>query len=365
MKKLRHVLAAVVMAMPMLAHAQTFTGPTEVCQNKGYFYSYYDDVEYNSVEWSASGGGSIVKKVGLQTTAKFSSSGSITVELYYYGSLRSSSTKYVTVSSSGTLSGPSQSCPGSAIALHLSGGTGSTFMWQYSTDGSNFYNIGNYGTSIVQYPATTTYYRSYTDICSNTPSNVLMVTVYPYPSTYTVGGGGGFCAGSGGSTVSLNGSQSGVSYQLQRNGSDYGNAVNGTGTALYWGSLTTTGTYTVAATQNGCGSSMVGSAYVYSNALPDPYTVGGGGAYCEGGTGVTITLNGSQSGVYYQLVANGANLGSPLAGTSGSLSWNNQTVVGNYTVVAANESTGCARDMYGSATVSAQPVPVGGVLSPA
>lgn len=341
-----------------VATAQTFTGPTEVCQNKGYTYSYYDDVQYNSIEWSASGGGTIVKTVGLTATAKFSSSGSITVELYYYGSLRSSDTKNVSVYSPGSLSGPSQSCSGSAVSLSISGGTGSTFMWQYSTDGTNFYNIGSYGTSITQYPTTTTYYRSYPSTCANNPSNVKMVTVYPYPTTYAVGDGGGFCSGSSGSTVSLNGSQSGVSYQLKRNGSDYGSAVGGTGGALTWSNLTSTGTYTITANSSGCIATMSGSTSVYVNSLPSQYNLIGGGAYCSGGSGSNVFLLYSQSSSYsYQLYLNGNPHGSAKSGVYGQLAWTGLTAPGTYTVLATNTSTGCNSWMNGSPVVSIDPVP--------
>jgi hypothetical protein len=62
-------------------------------------------------------------------------------------------------------------------------------------------------------------------------------------------------------------------------------------------------------------------------------------------------LDGSQSGVNYQLQLNASPTGSPVAGTGSAISFGNQTVTGNYTVVAVDATTGCTATMSGSATV--------------
>ena len=81
---------------------------------------------------------------------------------------------------------------------------------------------------------------------------------------------------------------------------------------------------------------------------PAVFTVGGGGPLCTGQS-TMITLSGSQTGATYQLKQNGANTGSPVAGTGSALGFSvNQP--GVYTIVATNTSNGCASDMAGSAT---------------
>jgi hypothetical protein len=79
--------------------------------------------------------------------------------------------------------------------------------------------------------------------------------------------------------------------------------------------------------------------------------------YCAGGTGVTLSLSGSEVGVNYQLLKGGANDGAALAGTGGLLTWANKTA-GTYTVVGTNPTTTCSKAMNGSVTLTANPAPV-------
>jgi hypothetical protein len=58
---------------------------------------------------------------------------------------------------------------------------------------------------------------------------------------------------------------------------------------------------------------------------PSIFNVAGGGSYCFGGPGVTITLSGSENGVDYQLKNGGVDVGSPISGTGGALNFNNIT----------------------------------------
>ena len=87
---------------------------------------------------------------------------------------------------------------------------------------------------------------------------------------------------------------------------------------------------------------------------PTAYNVTGGGAYCAGGAGVAVALDGSETGVDYQLYRNsGATaVGSPVAGTGNAIGFGNQTVADTYTVVATRVVGGCTNIMTGSATVT-------------
>ncbi|WP_192822826.1 DUF6443 domain-containing protein [Rufibacter sp. LB8] len=173
-------------------------------------------------------------------------------------------------------------------------------------------------------------------------------------------GGGSICSGGSGVAVGLSGSQAGVSYQLRKDNVNTGSPVAGTGSALSFGSQAAAGTYTVTATHGtgGCAKPMAGSVAVTVNALPNLYTVTGGGSICSGGSGVAVGLSGSQTGVSYQLKRNNANVGSPVAGTGSSLSFGGQATGGTYTVTATASATSCARAMTGSATVTVNPLPV-------
>src|SRR5438445_6469400 len=188
-----------------------------------------------------------------------------------------------------------------------------------------------------------------------------VIVVEANPTAFNVTGGGSYCAGGVGVAVGLSGSQSGVNYQLKRDGSNVGSAVAGTGSALNFGNQTDAGTYTVVATNNtatACSSNMSGNAVIAVEANPTAFNVTGGGSYCAGGVGVGVGLSGSQSGVNYQLKLGGSNVSSPVAGTGSALNFGNQTDAGTYTVVATNNTaTACSSNMSGNAVIAVEANP--------
>ena len=202
--------------------------------------------------------------------------------------------------------------------------------------------------------------------CVANMSGSVTVTTNALPVTFSMTGGGGYCSGSTGSSVGLSGSISGTTYQLYLAGSPVGSVLSGSGSALNFGLQTAGGSYTVIATNTatGCANSMTGVSTVSINGLPSAYTVIGGGAYCSGGTGVSIGLNGSESGVNYRLSSGGSFVGSSVSGTGASISFGSTfTTAGSYTVVATNSITGCTGNMTGSAFVSINPLPAAFVIS--
>jgi uncharacterized protein YjdB len=194
--------------------------------------------------------------------------------------------------------------------------------------------------------------------CNNTMAGTVTISLNTLPTAFPLTGGGGFCAGDVGVNVGLSNSVSGVSYQLFRGGTAVGGPLSGTGSTLDFGLQAVTGTYTVAATNTTTSCTNVsGTATVTENPLPTLFSVTGGGRYCFGGTGVNIGLNGSQSGVTYQLYISGISTGSSLSGSGSALDFGLQTSVGAYTVGAVNSTTLCARSMSGSVTVSINVLP--------
>ncbi|MDZ7366568.1 MAG: hypothetical protein ONB43_11950 [candidate division KSB1 bacterium] len=197
--------------------------------------------------------------------------------------------------------------------------------------------------------------------CNTGTANSLAVTVNPLPTVFSVTGGGSYCSGGTGVAVGLDGSETGVEYQLVLDGTtNVGSPVAGTGSAISFGNQTTAGTYTVVATNTTtlCQQTMTGSATVTINALPTAFNVTGGGSYCSGGTGVAVGLDGSETGVEYQLVLDGTtNIGSAVSGTGSAISFGDQTAAGTYTVLATNTTTSCQQTMTGSVTVTVNPLP--------
>ena len=196
--------------------------------------------------------------------------------------------------------------------------------------------------------------------CNNTMSGTATVAINPLPASYTVSGGGNYCAGTSGVNIGLNGSTLGINYQLLRGGiTPVGSAVAGTGFSINFGPQTVIGTYTVVGTNatTSCSNTMSGSAVVGINPAPASYTVIGGGNYCPGGIGVHVGLSGSNTGISYQLFNGTTMTGSPMPGTGTAIDFGLQTAAGTYTIIATNTGTTCTSTMSGSVTVVISPLP--------
>jgi photosystem II stability/assembly factor-like uncharacterized protein len=99
-------------------------------------------------------------------------------------------------------------------------------------------------------------------------------------------------------------------------------------------------------THNMCGySDWSDSLLCTLNLMPEAFFLDGGGSYCEGGTGLEITLDGSETGVDYELLLEGVSTGTILPGTGNPLSFGYQTESGNYSVNGFTSS--CSQLMVG------------------
>jgi hypothetical protein len=117
------------------------------------------------------------------------------------------------------------------------------------------------------------------------------------PSFFTVTGGGSLCTGSAGLAIGLNGSQTGVTYQLYNGVTPVGTAMAGTGSALAFGTQSTAGTYIVQTTSGGgyCATVMTGSAIIVANTTP-AVSSSATGSTCSGiaqNYNITSTVAGS------------------------------------------------------------------------
>jgi hypothetical protein len=90
---------------------------------------------------------------------------------------------------------------------------------------------------------------------------------------------------------------------------------------------------------------------------PTAYALTGGGAYCTGGSGVSVGLANSDSGINYQLRLNGTDTGATVAGTGSALDFGLQTAAGTYTVTGSNTTTACVGLMSGNAVVTINALP--------
>jgi Secretion system C-terminal sorting domain/Bacterial Ig-like domain (group 2) len=195
--------------------------------------------------------------------------------------------------------------------------------------------------------------------CVISMAGSVVVGINPLPLVHTVTGGGNYCAGDTGVHVMLNTSDVGINYQLIIGATNVGLPVPGTGSGIDFGLQTASGTYTVVGTNPAtlCAKLMSGSATIYVNPLPAIFNMTGGGAYCAGGTGSHVNLDGSSTGISYQLF-NGGPSGTPLSGSGGPLDFGLKTALGSYTAWATNVLTGCKSLMNGASVVSTNPLPV-------
>lgn len=177
------------------------------------------------------------------------------------------------------------------------------------------------------------------------------------PTVFNVSGGGTRCSNGSGVGILLSGSQTGVSYQLNKDGAPVGSIASGTGNPLSF-LLTNAGTYTIVATNNsaGCTNVMNGSATIAVNQAPSVFNVTGGGSRCSNGSGVGFRLSGSEIGVNYQLQRDGGPVGSIAPGNGSGLNFVVSTA-GTYTMKAINATTNCTMTMNGSAIVTINQAP--------
>ncbi len=197
---------------------------------------------------------------------------------------------------------------------------------------------------------------------SITTSATKKVTIISLPTLFDVTHTGSLC---GTVTINLSGSETDVNYQLKRGGTNEGSPVPGTGSSLSFGNFSSTGTYTVVATNTSttCSSTMNGSVVLTGGSPPTVYNVTGGGTFCIGGAGVPVGVDNSQNNVNYQLYRDATPVGSPVAGSNGNaISFGNQTVAGTYTVIATNNS-GCTSEMTGSVDVTIYAVFTSGAIN--
>lgn len=189
----------------------------------------------------------------------------------------------------------------------------------------------------------------------STGCNVFFVSsVNPLPVVYNTTGGGSYCEGGTGLPVRLNGSNTGIGYQLFAGATAVGAPIAGDGLDLYFGLQTAGGIYAIEATNSGtgCHSIMTGSVTIIVNPTPVVHYVTGGGVYCPGGLGVSVGLDSANAGISYQLFLAGAPVGTSVAGGDSALSFGYQTGLGSYTVLATDTLTHCVAAMDSSVVIT-------------
>jgi RHS repeat-associated protein len=212
----------------------------------------------------------------------------VTTDNYTTASLTGTTTYYVTFSTSTCESTPRTAitatvnaiptaptvtagsrCGTGTVTVTANSSTAGTFKWYSASTGGTLLQTSPAGLTTNTYTtpslsATTTYYVSLTNSsnCESTTRTAVAATITPFPSLFDVSGGCSYTPTVPASLM-LNGSETGINYQLLLNGVNSGTAIAGTGYTLSW-SVSAEGTYTVQATQGNCSAMMNKSAKVES-----------------------------------------------------------------------------------------------------
>jgi len=99
-------------------------------------------------------------------------------------------------------------------------------------------------------------------------STVFSGDLYHNPSVFQLSDGGAYCAGSPGIELTLDGSETGVDYELYLDGNATGNILPGTGSVINFGYQLDEGFYTAKGYTSHCLSNMIGSRWIYSVEMP-------------------------------------------------------------------------------------------------
>lgn len=194
------------------------------------------------------------------------------------------------------------------------------------------------------------------------PDTTLPATllVDPTPIVFAVTGGGEYCEGSPGVEIGLDGSETGISYNLMLDGVQTGQVLEGTGAALNFGEQLLEGIYTITAYNQftSCISIMVENAEVIKNPLPLDMELLGGGVVCEGDELPAVYMLGSEIGIEYSLYHNSVFTGQAIVGTGFGINFGSQNETGFYSVKATNISTGCEVQMTGIVEIQIMELPI-------
>ena len=241
------------------------------------------------------------------------------------------------VPASFVVSGGGLVCPEASVWINIDGSQTETAYNVYLDNNLTATSLTGTGTAIsFEVTAPGFYSVVAVNSCGSTElMGLAFVSAGSLPTVYNVQGGGVLCQGASG-TLTLEGSESGSTYQLYNNLTAVGSPVTGTGTMLEFPVLVA-GTYTIAAT-NVCGTTnMTGSAVFTALASATIFNVTGGGTMCTGGTGFVVGLDGSETETTYTLYRDGAAIAGAINGDGNAISFGIQTIAGNYTIEASSE----------------------------
>ncbi|WP_162097940.1 Ig-like domain-containing protein, partial [Pedobacter agri] len=248
-----------------------------------------------------------------------------------------------------TATTPQSFCASESAKISNLSASGSNVQWYNSSTGGSPLAIT---TPLVN---GTTYYASQTvNGCESKTRTPVNVTINDNP-TAAISGGGTVCAGAALPNVSITLTGTAPWNIIYNNGSS-NISVTGITASPYVISNASAGTYTVTSVSNAsCAGTSTGSAQVIVNPLPT-VTVSGGGASCIGSPKSSVSFAFTGTAPFTFTYTDGTNAHT-VTNTSVNPYVLTNPPVGNYSVSALTDATGCTGTFSGSAQVSENVIP--------
>jgi gliding motility-associated-like protein len=251
--------------------------------------------------------------------------------------------------------------------LHLSGYVGTVQNWQSSIDGGfNWSTIANTNDSLTynNLSVTTIFHANVkSGICNSDTSMRATITVDPIAVGGTLNGTATVCDTINNGSLTLSGSVGNIqNWESSTDGGLTWSAIANTTTTQVYTNLTDTTWFRVIVMSGVCGNDTSSTALIYVN----PKTVGGtvsmSDTVCSGNNNGVLHLTGYVGTITgWEASVDGGFNWTPISNTTDSLRYNNLSVT---TMYHANVKSGiCNSDTSVSATITVNPVSVGGTIS--
>ncbi|MCK6650260.1 MAG: hypothetical protein L6Q66_11445, partial [Bacteroidia bacterium] len=326
-------------------------------------------------EYSTDGGGTWISISNTTTTQSYLN---LTVATRYRAKVQNGSCATANstealmtidpLSVGGNVTGAATVCSGTnGGTLTSTGRVGTIVKWQYSLDGgATWIDTAHVATSITYSNLTATRrYRVQVQSGACTPvfSNFATITVNPVSVGGTVTGGATVCSGSNSGSLTLSGHTGNVTrWEFSTDaGATWTNIANTAITQSYT-NLTATRYYRAFVTSSGCAGaySSIDSIVVTSSTVAG--SVSASATVCASGNSGTLTLSGHTGTINnWAFSINGGATFTNIANTTTTQTYTNLTTT---TIYRANvQNGGCAAANSTSATITVNPVSVGGTTA--
>ena len=174
----------------------------------------------------------------------------------------------------GIPSGLTAMCAGETTDYTISPVSGSDYyFWEVTpSDAGTISGSGTTGTFVSDNDFTGTYWVKVkaNNMCGNGPwSDSLECELDLLPQSFVLSEGGGYCQGDPGIELTLDGSETGIDYELFLDDVTTGIIEPGTGSSISFGYQTAEGIYTAKGSTGVCEEWMIGTPYIYELDMPE------------------------------------------------------------------------------------------------